>query len=304
MLIWVRVVEPLGGHDRGSMTSQDQPTPEALVRTVPHFSPQALDHLIAAITPYLPAPPRRGPKGMEIGLRVRLALAHLREGVSLRGMARIHGIAATTLRDNVNPVLAAFDRLEPVLPDGTTIENFDDISWWCAETGGTAIIDGTEFSVARPQDQAAQRPFYSGKKKLHTTKTIAVCDRDSNLLWATPIVAGATHDLTALRDANLPVHLAESGLDVLADSGFQGLQREVPTIELPTRRRSKNEELSAVERFFNSVLASARVRVEHAIGRLKQWRCLTVPKQRRDLLERWLPVCWALTSYQQAWPRS
>lgn len=286
------------------MTSQDQPTPEALARTVPHFSPQALAHLIAAITPYLPAPPRRGPKGMDIGLRVRLALAHLREGVSLRGMARIHGIAATTLRDNINPVLAAFDHLEPVLPDGTTIDDFDDVSWWCGTSGGTVIIDGTEFSVARPRDQAAQRPFYSGKKKLHTTKTIAVCDHDSNLLWATPVVAGATHDLTALRDANLPIHLARSGLEVLADSGFQGLQREVPAIELPTRRRSKNEALSAIDRFFNSVLASARVRVEHAIGRLKQWRCLTVPKQRRDLLERWLPVCWALTSYQQAWPRS
>ena len=286
------------------MTSQDQPTPEALARTVPHFSPEALDHLIAAIAPYLPPPSRRGPKGMPIGVRVRLALAHLREGVSLRGMARMLGIPATTLRDNINPVLAAFDQLEPVLPDGTTIDDFDDITWWCAETGGTVIVDGTEFGVARPSDQAAQRPFYSGKKKAHTTKTIAVCDRDSNLLWSTPLVAGATHDLSALRDANLPAHLAESGLEVLADSGFQGLQHDVPAVELPTRRRRKNEALTTVERFFNSVLSANRVRVEHAIGRLKQWRCLTVPKQRRDLLERWLPVWWALTSYQQAWPRS
>lgn len=241
---------------------------------------------------------------MAVRVRVRLALAHLREGVSLRGMARMLGVPATTLRDNLNPVLAAFDRLEPVLPDGTTIADFDDITWWCTEAGGTVIIDGTEFSVARPADQAAQRPFYSGKRKSHTTKTIAVCDRDSNLLWATPLVAGATHDLTAMRDANLPVHLAESRLEVLADSGFQGLQTEIDTIELPIRRRRKNELLSVVERFFNSVLSANRVRVEHAIGRLKQWRCLTVAKQRRDLLERWLPVCWALTSYQQAWPRS
>ena len=27
------------------------------------------------------------------------------------------------------------------------------------------------------------------------------------------------------------------------------------------------------------------------------------PQQRRDLIERWLPICWALTSIQQAWPR-
>jgi hypothetical protein len=286
------------------MTSLDWPTPEALALTVPHFSPQALDHLIAQITPHLPPPPRRGPKGMAITTRVRLALGYLREGVSLRGMARILGIASTTLRDNLNPVLAAFDRLEPVLPDGTPIDDFDDIAWWCAETGGTVIVDGTEFAVARPGDQQAQRPFYSGKKKAHTTKTIAVCDGASNLLWATPLVGGATHDLTALRDANLPVHLAASELDVLADSGFQGLQHAVPTVELPTRRGRHDNKLTVVERFFNSVLAKHRVRVEHAIGRLKQWRCLTVPKQRRDLIERWLPVCWALTSFQQAWPRS
>lgn len=241
---------------------------------------------------------------MAIVIRVRLALGYLREGVSLRGMARILGIPTTTLRDNLNPVLVAFDRLEPVLPDGTPIADFDDTTWWCAQAGGTVIVDGTEFAVARPGDQDAQRPFYSGKKKTHTTKTIAVCDGASNLLWATPLVGGATHDLTALRDANLPTHLADSGLDVLADSGFQGLQREVTTVELPTRRRRRDEALTAVERFFNSVLASNRVRVEHAIGRLKQWRCLTVPKQRRQLIERWLPVCWALTSFEQAWPRS
>lgn len=285
------------------MTSLDSPTPEALGLTVPHFSPAALDHLIGQITPSLPPPPRRGPKGMPVIERVQLALAHLREGVSLLGLARIKGIPATTLRDNVNPVLAALDQLAPVLPDGSTIEDFDDVIAWCAEHDGTVIIDGTEFGVERPSDDKAQRPFYSGKRKTHTAKTIAITDGSSNLLWATPLVGGATHDLTALRDANLAVHLGDCELDVLADSGFQGLQHEVATIELPTRRRRGDRALTRVDRFFNTVLARARVRVEHGIGRLKQWRCLTTHTQRRDLLERWLPVCWALTSFQQAWPR-
>jgi hypothetical protein len=285
------------------MTSLALPTPEALGLTVPHFSPAALDHLIGQISPLLPPPPQRGPKGMPILERVQLALAHLREGVSLRGLARIKGIPATTLRDNLNPVLAALDQLTPVLPDGSPVEDFDDVIAWCVEHGGTVIVDGTEFGTEKPSDDKAQRPFYSGKRKAHTTKTIAVTDGDSNLLWATPMVPGATHDLTALRDANLEVHLADSGLDVLADSGFQGLQHDVGTIELPTRRRRGDRALTRVDRFFNTVLARARVRVEHGIGRLKQWRCLTAPKQRRDLLERWLPVCWALTSFQQAWPR-
>lgn len=302
MGVGVRVGELLGGQHRGSMTSHDVPTPEALARTVPHFSPAALDHLIAQISPLLPPPARRGPKGMPTVERVQLALAHLREGVSLRGLARIRSIPATTLRDNVNPVLAAFEQLAPVLPDGTRIDSFDDIACWCAEHGARIIVDGTEFTVARPADQDEQRRFYSGKRKSHTTKTIAVTDAESNLLWATPVVAGTTHDLTALRDANLAVHLDRCGLDVLADSGFQGLQREVTWIELPARRH-KERPLTIVDRFFNTVLARARVRVEHGIGRLKQWRCLTAHKQHRHQIERWLPACWALTSFQQAWPR-
>lgn len=238
---------------------------------------------------------------MPIVERVQLALAHLREGVSLRGLARVCSIPATTLRDNINPVLAAFEQLAPVLPDGTRIDDFDDIARWCAEHGTSIIVDGTEFSVARPSDQDEQRRFYSGKRKSHTIKTIAVTDATSNLLWVTPVVAGTTHDLTALRDANLAVHLDNSGLDVLADSGFQGLQREVTWVELPTRR-TKDRPLTIVDRFFNTVLARARVRVEHGIGRLKQWRCPTVHKQHRHLIERRRPACWALTTYQQAWP--
>ena len=144
-------VEPLGGQHHGSMTPpHDMPTPEALARSVPHFSLQALNHLIDQISPNLPPPSRRGPKGMAITTRVRLALAHLREGVSLRGLARILGIPPTTLRDNVNPVLAAFDQLAPLLPDGTVIADFDDITWWCAEHAGTVIVDGTEFGIAGP----------------------------------------------------------------------------------------------------------------------------------------------------------
>ena len=226
------------------MTSHDTPTPEALQITVPHFSLQALTHLIAAITPLLPPAPKRGPKGMAITTRVRLALSYLREGVSIRGLARISGIPVTTLRDNIGPILEAFDRLAPLLPDGTIIGDFDDIAWWCAETGGTIIVDGTELAIARPTGQVEQRPYYSGKKKTHTLKTIAVCDAESNLLWVTPLLGGATHDLTALRDANFPSQRADSGLDVLADSGFQGLQHDVEALELPTRRPQDNSRLT------------------------------------------------------------
>ena len=52
----------------------------------------------------------------------------------------------------------------------------------------------------------------------------------------------------------------------------------MPEIRLPTRRHGLTKTLTAVDLFFNTLLASKRVRIEHAIRRLKQWRCLTVPK--------------------------
>jgi hypothetical protein len=48
---------------------------------------------------------------MPLGELIQLALAHLSEGVSLRGLVQICGIPATTLRNNLNPILAAFDHL-------------------------------------------------------------------------------------------------------------------------------------------------------------------------------------------------
>lgn len=107
---------------------------------------------------------------MPILERVQLALAYLREGVSLRGLARITAIPPTTLRDNVDPVLAALEQLTPVLPDGTAIEDFDDVIDWCAHHGGKIIVDGTEFGTEKPSDDKAQRPFYSGKRKAHAAR--------------------------------------------------------------------------------------------------------------------------------------
>ncbi|MBK6857043.1 MAG: hypothetical protein IPG97_10990 [Microthrixaceae bacterium] len=171
------------------MTSHVPPTPEALASTVPHFSAEALAHLIAAITRSCRHHPNVVPRAWrspnESG-----SLAYLREGCRL-GAGPITSIPNTTLRDNINPVLAAFD---PARSGAARRHRDRELRrrdpMVCQE--GKVIIDGTDFTVARPGDQDLQRPFYSGKRKTHTTKTIAVCDSSSNLMWVTPLVAGAT----------------------------------------------------------------------------------------------------------------
>ncbi|MSP87189.1 MAG: IS5/IS1182 family transposase, partial [Alphaproteobacteria bacterium] len=58
-----------------------------------------------------------------------------------------------------------------------------------------------------------------------------------------------------------------------ADSGYQGYQNDHPATDIPYKR-SKKKPLTKDERAYNQSLSRFRVRVEHAIARLKSFRVL------------------------------
>ena len=58
-----------------------------------------------------------------------------------------------------------------------------------------------------------------------------------------------------------------------ADSGYQGYQEDHPAIDIPYKK-SKKHPLTQDEKTYNHALSSFRVRVEHAIGRMKRFRIL------------------------------
>lgn len=133
---------------------------------------------------------------------------------------------------------------------------------WCEAHGQTMILDGTELGVQKAKDQVEQRKCYSGKKKRHTYKTIGVADAHRNLLWLTPPSPGSIHEITLMRDAGLVEKLAKLELDILYDLGAQGLQHEIDGLIIPTKK-PRGGLMSDVAKFFNRVLASERVYVEH-----------------------------------------
>jgi hypothetical protein len=57
----------------------------------------------------------------------------------------------------------------------------------------------------------------------------------------------------------------------LADSGYQGLQKEHKNISLPIKK-SKNKKLSSKDKAHNQALSSLRVLVENKICNLKVFR--------------------------------
>lgn len=128
------------------------------------------------------------------------------------------------------------------------------------------ILDGTLLPIDRI---AADRPFYSGKHKKHGMNVQVLADPAGRLLWASPALPGAVHDIRAAREHGIIDALAEAGIRCWTDKGHQGARG---TVRLPYRGRW--ETLSAGQREVNRSHTKIRALVEQAVAALKSWRLL------------------------------
>lgn len=81
---------------------------------------------------------------------------------------------------------------------------------------------------------------------------------------------GRRHDFHLFKNSG--VHIHEKTL-LLADSGYQGLQKLHANTALPQRRSKKNP-LLPIDKALNQVISSIRVLVENTIRRLKIFRIM------------------------------
>ena len=80
---------------------------------------------------------------------------------------------------------------------------------------------------------------------------------------------GRTHDFKIRKMSD---HIPKD-IQVLADSGYQGLQKQHPKTLLPHKQRRKSP-LTAEQKEHNHTLASKRVSVEHVFSHLKKFKIL------------------------------
>jgi len=128
------------------------------------------------------------------------------------------------------------------------------------------ILDGTLLPIDRI---AADRPFYSGKHKKHGMNVQVITDPFGRLLWASPALPGAVHDIKAARTHGIPAAPTQTGIRCWADKAYQGAGG---TVRVPYRGRW--DKLSAGQRAVNISHAKIRALGEQAMATLKQWRLL------------------------------
>ncbi|MEU5047425.1 IS5 family transposase [Streptomyces griseorubiginosus] len=193
---------------------------------------------------------------LSAGRQALLALAHLRNGQPYAQLAAGFGIGTTTVYRYITEAVDLLAALAPTLAEAMR----------AASMKAYLILDGTLLPIDRI---AADRPFYSGKHKKHGMNVQVIADPKGRLLWASPALAGAVHDVRAAREHGIIDALAEAGINCWADKGYQG---EGGTVRLPYRGRW--DSLSAGQQGVNCSHAKIRALVEQAIATLKSWRLL------------------------------
>lgn len=190
------------------------------------------------------------------GRQALLVLAHLRRGDTYAQLAAGFRVGIATVYRYIRETVDLLAALAPTLRDAVEI----------SRAKAYVILDGTLLTIDRI---AADRPYYSGKHKRHGMNVQVLADPLGQLIWASPALPGAVHDLKAARTHGVIDALAVAGVRVWADKAYQGAGG---TVTVPYRGRWRN--LSEGKRAVNRSHAKIRAVGEQANAVLKTWRLL------------------------------
>lgn len=136
------------------------------------------------------------------------------------------------------------------------------------------ILDGGERPIQRPKNKKNQSKAYSGKKKRHTRKNIYLTDASKKVLYLSPTKSGKIHDFNQFKKTNILDNIPED-IGILGDKGFTGIDHLSNHTALIPKKKPKGKPLSVDDRENNSLIASAGMKVEHAIGGVKRMRIVS-----------------------------
>ncbi|MFF7747606.1 transposase family protein [Streptomyces sp. NPDC007960] len=202
--------------------------------------------------------PRVGrPWALPLSERVLLVAVYYRTNLTMRQVAVLFGVSTAgvcRVIQRLGPLLA----LEPVRPAESAVERL-----W--------IVDGTLIPVRDRRVAASSRNYR------FSANVQVIVDADTRLVVATGRpVPGTTADARAWRASGLAASC--EGVTVLGDGAYISTGLIVPHRKRPGRPLLKGEEED------NAAHRKVRARVEHVIGRMKNYKILRDCRQRGDKL--------------------
>ena len=227
--------------------------------------------------------------------RVAQILTYLRLHILQQGAALLYGGTQPDVSRDLRRLLPLIQRFLPCPEVWTVKEESQPLTATEVLTladlaDQRVLVDATEQVVYRSQDNDERKKYYSGKKKAFTLKTQVVTDGEHHVEAISIAVPGALHD-KKLCDRVRTVERLPNGCEADADKGYQGLadkvtlvtvynvatgeEQQVPRVIIKTPfKKPKGQELTDEQKTFNRQLGAIRVRVEHCIGWIKNWKII------------------------------
>jgi DDE superfamily endonuclease/Helix-turn-helix of DDE superfamily endonuclease len=133
-----------------------------------------------------------------------------------------------------------------------------------------SLMDCSEMEVQRPLDKGEQEDNYSGKKHYHTVKKLIISLFCGYITFASHHFTGAVADkkVADLEEIRFPPDTY-----LWTDLGFVGYENNAVNLIIP-HKKPKNAELTQAQKDDNQMIASYRIRNEHAIGGMKRCRIM------------------------------
>ncbi|MGY0071986.1 transposase family protein (plasmid) [Streptomyces sp. QTS137] len=217
--------------------------------------------------------------------RLLATLVHLRHGAT-------HDVLACWFDVDRSTITHAIGEVRPLLAErGCTVSPslrlraLAEVVDHPGASGKTGIVDGTGIRVRRSAVGRRDRDkFISGKSKQNAVRTMVFTDADGRMLFCSPTRPGGCADITA-------------------DAGHQGLGAQTGgrMVTPPHPEFKKNAPAWYGEMYERQRKArsSRRIRVEHGIAHLKNWRAPTRPLGRREHMSHTVQAVAGLLSRQQ-----
>ncbi|RVX44437.1 DDE superfamily endonuclease [Nonomuraea polychroma] len=190
------------------------------------------------------------------GQQALLVLVYLRKGETYTDLAAGFGVSTCTTWRYVEETVALLSARSSKLGQALRKAKRNGLHY--------LVLDGTLIRTDRIK---ADRPYFSGKHRVHGMNVQVIAPPDGTILWTSGALPGKTHELSAARIWGILRALEKAGIITLADKAYQRAEDPVLT---PYKGKDKPESQKQANRSH----AKLRGPGERANAQLKSWKIL------------------------------
>ena len=233
-----------------------------------------------------------------------LMLCHLRLGLYELDLAYRFGVSQTTVSRIcstwINFCYCKFKEVT-IWPSRSVVDCNMPLIFQDLYPSTRCIIDATEVFIQKPQNPSAQQLTFSSYKNRNTFKALIGITPSGAICYVSELFGGNISDKELTAQSGL-LDLLEEGDAVMADRGFNILDllhSKGVTLNIPPKLTDSSGQLLEDDRVKTRRIASVRIHVERAIGRIKIFKILeSIPNTMHNVANQLFFVCAVLTNFQ------